>query len=978
MTTGFGNISEVIDYNSIKNKVDLVFGIGLNDNGYGQPITSSTVNKGDLIGVNEWSSLRNDMIKSRQHQTGVVIGETSDTDTYNLLPITSDTIITETIRHQYDIFSNQLLIDKFLVHDSQLTISSLVDGVRTTPWAGTVTHNIDIVGNTLGNGSAENFRYFFNAGGKITIEPSRSGGINSSINLKWTEFFNKIGIITLSHHSTYKSGGLGDNTIFGFHELTEDDKLIFSASTMGTTSLHVLSLEVYGRVDANKDHIYLTIKYINNENTNPENDDDNFSKNVSGNLYSVIKQHVPSGSNVNVYSYSATHNGLDLGIAPERYRAITTVTAANEGSTLEYLIQCSNPGVKSLKWETIGNVTAVDFEDNILYGDITLNVDGDITITRQIAEDYVTEGSEQFSIRVKDTSDNILCTSKPLTINDTTVYSMTVSDFTVSEGQTITFTINSSDRAIGNVIYVTLAGTIDDNDIVGGINRTLTFTSSSITSSITIANDVITDVDEYFTIQIRSGSYSGQLLMQSNIIYILDTSPRYNISVTGSSHVISSTGSTVFSSPGSFVWTVPSWVSSVTATLYGGGGGSGGPRWTGGKNDWYGGFVGAGGPGGNGGVSQVSVNVNPGYSFVGYIGGGGGAGYGYRAGTGYYGGTTSFTYTGTGVGYAVGGGAGGCWGCYGNSGGVPAPYTPYGRGGSGSGSSYGTGHSGNPGAVVLSWTVNQVINDPFVNATEGNAVNFTVHTANVPNGSIVYYNPSGNVTDSDFTGGIWGRYLTINDNIGYGSIGIRNDGESEGSETFYIQLRVGGQQSTVVSTSMPIDIYPGGRVIFTNIGQTSWNIPSGVNKISYTIVGGGGGGGSSVGTSGGWSGGGGGSGGVYTGVSEVTPGSSVVAVVGSGGSANNNGGESAIYINNTRWVAVGGGAGGSSRYGGNGGYGGVKGADGVWASTANDYAKGGLGGVNNTGYGTGGNGAVLFGRGYNGYNGSSGLVMISW
>ena len=113
MAAGVGQRVDASDYASIKSKVDLVFGTGSGDTGYGQVITSPSVTPGTTIAASNWASLRADMVKARQHQTGVSVGSTNSLDGNNLLlPVAGDTI-TEELRNQYNLISNTLTTNKF-------------------------------------------------------------------------------------------------------------------------------------------------------------------------------------------------------------------------------------------------------------------------------------------------------------------------------------------------------------------------------------------------------------------------------------------------------------------------------------------------------------------------------------------------------------------------------------------------------------------------------------------------------------------------------------------------------------------------------------------------------------------------------------------------------------------------------------------------------------------------------------------------
>ena len=76
-----GQYTKVIatDYNTIQKKIAAVLGIGgtdpntnLADNtfGYNQSVLSNQVSVNAKVSSNQWSNLRTDILKSRQHQTG--------------------------------------------------------------------------------------------------------------------------------------------------------------------------------------------------------------------------------------------------------------------------------------------------------------------------------------------------------------------------------------------------------------------------------------------------------------------------------------------------------------------------------------------------------------------------------------------------------------------------------------------------------------------------------------------------------------------------------------------------------------------------------------------------------------------------------------------------------------------------------------------------------------------------------------------
>ena len=295
MSAGVGSLIEKADYDTIKAKVDLVFGTGSGQTGYGQTITSPTVTAGSVIYAASWLALRNDMVKCRQHQTGGTIGTSSATDGANLLVPSSGSAITEALRNQFNTFSNTITSDKFSIGAGQFSTEGLITGTRTTAWNGTLTHTVTI------SSTADNMRYFFNAGGKISISANRSGGSSSSKNTTWDTMFSQMGEFAMNYTQTTCSNATGSST--GWFDLTTSNTLI-GQKNAPAGSYAENRYYIYARRDAGSTQLILTIEFQDLDAGDP-----NFDENPDGTLNSVIGQYRPSGSNVSVTSLSASQSG---------------------------------------------------------------------------------------------------------------------------------------------------------------------------------------------------------------------------------------------------------------------------------------------------------------------------------------------------------------------------------------------------------------------------------------------------------------------------------------------------------------------------------------------------------------------------------------------------------------------------------------------------------------------------------------------
>ena len=297
MSAGVGSLIEKADYDTIKAKVDLVFGTGSGQTGYGQTITSPAVTAGSVISASQWLALRDDMVKARQHQTGTSVGTSSATDGANLLLPTSGTSITEALRNQFNLFSNTITSDKFLIGSAQFSSEGLITGSRSTAWNGSLTHTVTI------SSTADNMRYFFNAGGKILVSANRSGGTSSSKNTTWDTMFTQMGEFQMDYTQTTFTGSASGSAT-GWFDLSTSDTLV-GQKNAPSGSYAENRYYIYARRDAGSTQLILTIQFQDNDVGDPT-----FDENVDGTLNSVIAQFRPSGANVSVTSPTASQSGM--------------------------------------------------------------------------------------------------------------------------------------------------------------------------------------------------------------------------------------------------------------------------------------------------------------------------------------------------------------------------------------------------------------------------------------------------------------------------------------------------------------------------------------------------------------------------------------------------------------------------------------------------------------------------------------------
>ena len=193
------------DYNAIRAKVVAVLGTGAAQRGYGQSILSSAVTTnepgargGQTITKADWDALRIDLSNIKVHQDG-------------LLP----PIITPADRAlvgfgaghpntNYNTIANQADDARFNISISQALVANLGSRTRTDPWSNQAQCTVTLTfngGYTVTNGDGTSFiasgsdhaRHFFNSGGQIRFNSTRTGGTSSAQNTSWTNLLNSIG-----------------------------------------------------------------------------------------------------------------------------------------------------------------------------------------------------------------------------------------------------------------------------------------------------------------------------------------------------------------------------------------------------------------------------------------------------------------------------------------------------------------------------------------------------------------------------------------------------------------------------------------------------------------------------------------------------------------------------------------------------------------------------------------------------------------
>ena len=245
-------------------------------------------------------------------------------------------------------------------------------------------------------------------------------------------------------------------------------------------------------------------------------------------------------NNTNTYLLaSTTYTAVDTSLSPTF--SISPGTSVNEGDVVTFTVTFpGGPTSGTIYWSTTGTALASDFTDNVLIGTASISASGSngvATITRTIRRDFLTDGSKTFAILLyrDGPSTTQVATSSTVTIADTCqLPTITPDSVSINEGNTVTFTVNTTGVANGTVFPVKMSlvssvsgsgNTTDFSD--NTLDTSVTITSNTGTFTRTWASDTFTEGAEVWKANLyypAADLFANQILTSSANITVGDTS----------------------------------------------------------------------------------------------------------------------------------------------------------------------------------------------------------------------------------------------------------------------------------------------------------------------------------------------------------------------------------------------------------------------------------------------------------------------
>ena len=200
-------------YNDFATSVNALWGTGTGDRGYGETTTVSSVTAGATITAAQWTTLLNRINSMKDHQVSSITAITN--------PSAADVISAYTA-----LSTNIATIDTNRLNVLSRQAVSNTNRDNTNVFTGTLTFT-----QKWAWASENQARYFFNAGGRLSISGSQSGHGSDSKGNEWANLLTAAGTYYVNAQDSGKSGGSGtpstNDTDKGYHDLTSSYVTVF-------------------------------------------------------------------------------------------------------------------------------------------------------------------------------------------------------------------------------------------------------------------------------------------------------------------------------------------------------------------------------------------------------------------------------------------------------------------------------------------------------------------------------------------------------------------------------------------------------------------------------------------------------------------------------------------------------------------------------------------------------------------------------
>jgi hypothetical protein len=301
-------------YNNLVTDINNV--LGPTTDGYGQTLVSSNVSQYAKITAAQWALIKTDLLKISAHQgtaenAGWTVGNTTTIPTLPSVAVLSKITAADVNKFIYAIQVMELAANRYKVASGQFSENTLSSSQRTAFWGGSTNTQVGHAITVTWTNTNE-FRYFWNSGGRIRFRSTLTGTTGTTQDNAW--------VTIVDSFSSGTTGGI-TNAVVTDYTATAALNAQGTGSSLGGLDLTAAYQQTYtktfgsGTIYVNNDY---TIGLAVNNATTPtsllirilfRDDTKNTSTQwdrVTGTLTSIITAWQPTGANVSLTAPTVT------------------------------------------------------------------------------------------------------------------------------------------------------------------------------------------------------------------------------------------------------------------------------------------------------------------------------------------------------------------------------------------------------------------------------------------------------------------------------------------------------------------------------------------------------------------------------------------------------------------------------------------------------------------------------------------------
>lgn len=193
---------------------------------------------------------------------------------------------------------------------------------------------------------------------------------------------------------------------------------------------------------------------------------------------------------------------------------------ANQGDTINQPLVATTASGYAVTYSATGLPTGITVSGNALVGSLTTFTSNASLVSTLTATSVTTNRTANRTLNWSVVG--IIYTATPSTVS-------------ITEGQSVTYTITTINLAVGTTLYWTNSGTAVASDFSGAANSgsfTISGTYNAGTASVTLTttNEAAYEGSETIIFQVRAGSTSGAVVATAATVTLIDAAPTYSVS----------------------------------------------------------------------------------------------------------------------------------------------------------------------------------------------------------------------------------------------------------------------------------------------------------------------------------------------------------------------------------------------------------------------------------------------------------------